>query len=36
MAQLVERANAFDLAGYIYREIGAHYEVASCFLRTGQ
>lgn len=35
MAELVERLGAFDLAGFIYRAVGAHYEVASCFLQTG-
>ena len=35
MAELVERLGAFDLAGFIYRAVGAHYEVASCLLQTG-
>ena len=35
MAQLVERLGAFDLAGFIYRAVGAHYEAASCLLQTG-
>ena len=36
MAELVERLNALDLAEFIYRKVYAHYEVASCLLRTGK
>jgi hypothetical protein len=36
MAQLVERLHALDLAEFIYRKVDAHYEVASCLLKTGK
>lgn len=35
MAELVERANALDLAEFIFRQIGAHEEVANCLLKIG-
>jgi hypothetical protein len=35
MATLLERANAFDLAEFVYRRMGAHEQVASCLLRKG-
>lgn len=35
MAEMAERANEFDLAEFIYRRIGAHYEAASCLLKKG-
>ncbi|CAF1130451.1 unnamed protein product [Adineta ricciae] len=35
MAQLLERLQAFDLAEFIYRKLGAHVDVASCLLQTG-
>ena len=35
MAKLVERANALDLAEFIFRQIGAHEEVATCLLKIG-
>ncbi|CAF1013438.1 unnamed protein product [Rotaria sordida] len=34
MAQLVERSGALDLAEFIYRQVNAYYEVASCLLQT--
>ncbi|CAF1348353.1 unnamed protein product [Adineta ricciae] len=35
MAQLLERLQAFDLAEFIYRKLGAHLDVASCLLQKG-
>ena len=35
MAEMAERANALDLAEFIYRRLGAHYEAANCLLKKG-
>ena len=35
IAEIAERAEAYDLAQFIYQHIGAHYQVATCLLKTG-